>query len=113
MAVIAAGKFDDVVATGETSRDADGAHGGFGAAAGHADLIDRGDGGDDSLGQVRFEGRRGAVAHAAIEFPFDGGDDHRGADARGSSVPTSRCSRCALAVDIVEEWPFSAGHHDR
>jgi hypothetical protein len=67
VAVVAARELDDLIATGVAAGEADGGHGGFGAAIGHADLLHRRDAGQDQLGHLDLEGVRGTEARTAVE----------------------------------------------
>ena len=51
MTVIAAAEFHDVIALGDAAREADGAHGGFGAAGYETDFFEPGDGAVDQRGE--------------------------------------------------------------
>ena len=77
MAVVAAGEFHDLVAAGEAARQADGGHGGLGAAVAHADLLDGGHELHDELGHLDLVGIGRAETGAVFERGGDGGADTR------------------------------------
>src|SRR4051794_8851711 len=66
-AVVAAFEFDDLVASGETARQADGVHGGFGAAVAEADILHR-VALDDLFGELTLHLVRHAIHGAALEL---------------------------------------------
>lgn len=59
-------EFDNLVPSGESSREADAGHGGLGAGIRHADLFDRGDPIDNFLGHLDFVKVGNAVGDAAF-----------------------------------------------
>src|SRR4051812_48102963 len=70
MTVVAPGELHDLAATSRAAREADGAHGGFGAGVDETQLFHRGDPADDLLGQFGLGGTGSAVGQSAASgFP--------------------------------------------
>ena len=67
--MVGAGELDDDLAPGDGAGEADGAHRRLGAGAGHPQHLDRGDAGDDLLGQLDLGGGRGAEAGPRARRP--------------------------------------------
>ena len=66
MAVVAAFKFHDVLALGESAGEANGGHGRFRAGADEADLLHVRESGYDQLGEIGFGGRGRSEAGAVF-----------------------------------------------
>ncbi len=111
VAVVAAGELHDLGPAGEAPGQPDRRHGGLGAGGDQADLLDRGDPGDDLLGQLdlALPGRAEGGA-AGDRFPYrvqDGGvrvaEDHR----------TPRADQVdVLAAVGVGQVGAGSGHHE-
>ena len=75
MTVVAAGELDNLMATRVATGEADGGHRGLGTAISHADLLHRGDAGEEELGHLDLERVGGAETRTAIEGLPDRGTD--------------------------------------
>ncbi len=108
MAVVAAFELDDFIAVGVAARQADGAHGGFGARVHHAHHIHRRHQLGDQLRHFDFHLGRRAEAQAALRR-----FDHRVADRRvvmpqHHRPPGTDIVDIGLAVGIEQVSPVCA-----
>ncbi len=94
VAMVAAFELDDLIAPGEATRQADGAHGGFGTGVHHAHHVHAVDQRGHQFGHAHFHLGRGTKTQPV----FDGGD-HRVADRR-MVVPQDHRSPGAYVVDV-------------
>ena len=113
MAVIAAFEFDDDFAAGGGAGQADGRHGGLGAGADEAHLLDGGVAGDDALGEVGFRGRGRSKAGGVARGALDGFDDGRKGMAQNHRSPGAEVVDVAVAVGIGEPGALGGGDEGR
>ncbi|MCY1414294.1 hypothetical protein D9M71_297410 [compost metagenome] len=100
MAVVAAFELDDAVAAGETTGQADGAHGGFGARADHAHHFHRWHDRADQVGHLGFHGRRCAVGQTVLQLLAHGLQYVRVAVAENHRAPRADVVNVALVVFV-------------
>ena len=113
VAVVAATKFEDVVALGDAAGEADGGHGGFGAAGDEADFFERGDGAIDEGGEFDFEFGGDAEAGAAGGLGGDGLRDLRIGVAEQERAPGADEIEVAVAVGVVKILGFAVVDDER
>ena len=113
VAVVAALEFDDEVAAGESSREADGGHAGFGAGGDEAELFDGGKATCDELSEVGFGGDGGSEAGAFGGGLLDGLDDGREGVAEDHGAPGAEEVEVAVAVFVEEVCAFGVGEEWR
>ncbi len=113
VAVVAAFEFDEQVAPGVAARQADGAHGGFGAGGDEAHHVEAGDEFDELFGQVDFsfcgraegEAVGGSFLHGADDVGVGMADDQR--------PPGADVIEVTLAVGIPEVGACATGEEAR
>ncbi len=113
VAVIAAFEFDDAVAACEAAGEADGGHGGLGAAVDHADFLDGGDPGGDDLSHFDFERVGDTKGDAAFGGGLDGVDDGLGGMAEDGGAPGADVVDEVVAIDIPDVGAFGFGDEER
>ncbi len=111
--VVATLEFDEVFAAGEGAGESDGRHGGFGAGADEAHLLDRWKGLADQLGEVGFGGGGGAEADASGCGLLHGFHHLRGGVAENHGAPGAEVVEVAIAVGIPEIGAFGADNEWR
>jgi len=102
MAMIAAFEFEDEVAFGEATGEADAGHGGFGAAVDHPDFLDGGDPIANRLGDGDFAEVRDAEADAAGGGFVDGGADDGRSVAEDGGAPGAEVVDEFVAIDVPD-----------
>ena len=113
VAVIAAAEFEDVVALGDATGEANSGHGGFGAAGDEADFFERGDGAIDEGGEFDFELGGDAEAGATCGLRGDGLRDLWIGVAEEERAPGADEIEVAVAVGVVEILGFAAVDDER
>ena len=108
MAVVAAVKFDDLVAPGEPPGKADAGHGSLGAAVDHANLFDARDPIADEGGHFHLERIRNAEADTAAGGGTDGLDDDARGVAEDGGPPGANIVDILIAIDIPNAGALGA-----
>ena len=111
MAVIAAFDLDDLFATSGTTCNADGVHGGFGAAVGetpHRQAVASAEHLGDFRVGLAWRDEQGAV----VELPLDSRTNRWVTVTREQRPETHVVVGVAIAVDIFHPAALSAAHHN-
>ena len=113
MAVIVAGELHDHRPAGVSAGQPDGAERGLRARVDQAELLHRGHGGGDQLGQLVFGQGGGAEAAAAAGGPRDGRRDLGPGVAEDHRPPGADVIEVAIAVEIDQRGPLGLLDEDR
>ena len=113
VAVVAAFKFDEQIASGETASEAERAHGGFGAAGDEADFLQERNGAANLLRELDFEFGGDAVAGALLRLIGDGGGDGGIGVAEQHGAPGADEIEQLIAVGVVEILALAAFDDER
>src|SRR5262249_28865611 len=111
--VVAALELDDLVALRGRPRDADGAHGGFGARADEADALQRGHERRHTLAEMRLELGRRAEARAARRRCREGLQEAPRRVAVDERPPRHHVVDVLVAVGVVDPRAFRAADEKR
>src|SRR5262249_3582063 len=113
VAVIAAGKLDNDIASREATRQPQGTHRRLGARADHAHHLDARHRLDNQFGQVRLALGRGAEAGALVQRLLDGSHHARVTVTEDQRAPRTDIIEVGVPVDVVEISSLSTGDEDR
>ena len=102
MAVIAAFKLQNEIALGEAAGEANGAHGGFGAAGNEANLFDERNRRGDQRCEFQFKLGSDAKAGAAFRLIGNGGGDTGICVAQDQRAPRAHVVEQLVAIRVVQ-----------
>ncbi|OQB91040.1 MAG: hypothetical protein BWX84_01584 [Verrucomicrobia bacterium ADurb.Bin118] len=110
--MVTAVELDDFIASGESTRETNGAHAGFGAGIRQAHLLHAGHSLADQLGQGNLERIGNAETGAPNGSGLDGGDDFRVGMAQNSGPPGADIINVFVAIHVPDAAPRSAVHEE-
>ena len=113
VAVVAAFEFDDLVASGESTGEADAGHGGFGAGVDHADFLDTRNPVGDDLGHLDFVWIGDAEGEAVLGGFVDGVGEASGGVPEDVGAPAANVVDVGFAIDVFDAAAFGAADEER